>query len=238
MTRDSRCHALILKSRPSGEAGLFRATVFGGPKSRLRSYASPFHSGLAWLYRNPVGDSCKLGDFDVRSWRPGLRESYARVTAADAVCETVLASHGGGGSWQSALDLAETALDGIARAEDRQCRPLFLRFLWQWADFLGIRPDFSRCSSCGAPLPENARLSFSTREAGMVCAACLRRDGPRLAPLVDTDPACRTWLRAQIAPETEVPGDIPAPAFAEANALATGVLTREFGRKPASWACV
>ena len=51
------------------------------------------------VYHDPSKDSRKLSDFDVRSWRPGLRELYERAMAADAVAETVLASHGGG--WQA-----------------------------------------------------------------------------------------------------------------------------------------
>ena len=151
MQRNVCYTALILRCRPLGESnrdiwlltaeeGILRAIVFGGPKSKLRSYASPFHSGQAWIYHEPVKDSRKLGDFDVQSWRPGLRELYERAMAADAVAETILASHGGGGNWIEALTLAEAVLDAISDAGSSQCSLLLWYFLWQWAGILGIRP--------------------------------------------------------------------------------------------------
>jgi DNA repair protein RecO (recombination protein O) len=56
MPRNHTYTALILRVRPSGEShrevwflsaeeGILRATVFGGPKSRLRSQAAPFTRG-------------------------------------------------------------------------------------------------------------------------------------------------------------------------------------------------
>ncbi|MDR2078214.1 MAG: recombination protein O N-terminal domain-containing protein, partial [Treponema sp.] len=51
--------AIILRVRPSGESnretwaltaeeGILRATVFGGPKSKLRSHVEPYHRGTLW----------------------------------------------------------------------------------------------------------------------------------------------------------------------------------------------
>ena len=96
MSRNFSYSVLTLRVRPSGESnreawflsaeeGIFKATVFGGPKSRLRSQVAPFHQGRLWIYHDPVKDSRKVTDFDVSSWRPGLRELYERVMAADAL---------------------------------------------------------------------------------------------------------------------------------------------------------
>jgi DNA repair protein RecO (recombination protein O) len=124
MTRTPSYNALILRTRPSGESnrevtlltaeeGLLRATVFGGPKSRLRAYIAPYHQGTAWLYRDPVKDSLKVTDFDVRFWRPGIREDYDRTMAASAIAETILASHGGGTERAAALALAGNIFDAL-----------------------------------------------------------------------------------------------------------------------------
>ena len=150
--------ALVLRARPSGESnrevwfltaeeGILRATVFGGPKSRLRAHAAPFHSGTVWLYHDPVRDSRKVTDFDVVSWRPALRELYERTMTANAGAETVLASHGGGGNWKTALDLFSRFLDGLEEARAAGCSRVFVRFLWDWAAFLGGRPGLA-CASC------------------------------------------------------------------------------------------
>ncbi|MCL2599847.1 MAG: DNA repair protein RecO C-terminal domain-containing protein [Treponema sp.] len=249
MTRNLCCSALILRTRASGEsnrdiwllgadAGLLRATVFGGPKSRLRSYASPFHSGQAWIYHDPVKDSRKLTDFDVRSWRPGIREMYERAMACDAVAETVLSSHGGGGNWGGALLLAEAALDALALADGEACPHILLWFLWQWADFLGLRPDFSHCSQCGRPAPDNRVLRFSLREAGIVCSACLgERAGHGMHGIEEIGPGCRRWLETvRHLPPTQLDMHPPdARSFREAKSLTTAILAGMMGRRLASW---
>jgi len=117
------CTALALRVRPWGESnrqvsfltaeeGLLQATVFGGPKSKLRAYTAPYHNGTLWIYHDPVHDSRKVTDFDVHAWREGLRENYDRIMAAGAIAETILESHGGSGGGQ-ALNLALLSLDAL-----------------------------------------------------------------------------------------------------------------------------
>jgi DNA repair protein RecO (recombination protein O) len=177
MPRTFTCTALVLRTRPSGESnreawfltaeeGIIRATVFGGPKSRLRAHVAPFHSGPLWFYHDPVRDSRKVTDFDVQSWRPGIREQYDRTMAADALAETILASHGGGGNWETAFTLAGGTLDALETADDRQCLPALLHFFWNWLDILGLRPETL------PPLDPGARRWLAAVEAlapGEVC---------------------------------------------------------------------
>jgi DNA repair protein RecO (recombination protein O) len=161
MPRTFTYTALVLRTRPSGESnreawfltaeeGLLQATVFGGPKSRLRSHVASFHSGPLWIYRDPVRDSRKVTDFDVQNWRPGLREQYDRTMAADALAETILHSHGGGGNWKAAFTLAGGTLDALEEAADRQCLPILLHFFWNWLDTLGLRPEVLPPLNAGA----------------------------------------------------------------------------------------
>jgi DNA repair protein RecO (recombination protein O) len=91
------------------------------------------------IYHNPVRDSRKVSDFEVQSWRPGLRELYERVMVADALAETILAFHGGGGAWREALTLAGTVLDSLNDADEAACSRLGVHFLWQWAGIMGLR---------------------------------------------------------------------------------------------------
>ncbi|MDR2098254.1 MAG: recombination protein O N-terminal domain-containing protein [Spirochaetaceae bacterium] len=159
MSRFSACPALALRVRSSGESnreaffltagmGITRAYVYGGPKSRLRSYVSPFHSGGLYLYHDPVRDSFKVTDFDVRRWRPGIRESYERTMAAAAIAETVLAGFGGGCNWTEALEQTNASLDALENAADSQVSRVFVHFLWNWAELAGVyaASSFSRLS--------------------------------------------------------------------------------------------
>jgi DNA repair protein RecO (recombination protein O) len=152
LNRFINVQALALRVRESGEAnreaffltsefGIIRAIVYGGPKSKLRSYVSPNHAGTLYLYYDPVRDSYKVSDFDVSAWRPGLREMYERSQSAGAIAETILASDGGGASWDSALRLANASLEALSNADAETVRRVTLHFLWNWAEILGVRPE-------------------------------------------------------------------------------------------------
>jgi DNA repair protein RecO (recombination protein O) len=102
--------ALALRARESpggsriltlmtAEAGLVDVFVFGGPKSRLRSLASPYASGRAFVYLDPVKDFQKLSDFDVRESYPALRDELGRLWAAGLVAELLIKTSGGGGDY-------------------------------------------------------------------------------------------------------------------------------------------
>jgi len=241
--RNLAYNALILRSRPSGdsnrdvwllcgEAGLLRATVFGGPKSKLRSYASPFHSGRALVYHDPVKNTFKLTDFEVEVWRPGLREIYERAVSAGAVAETVLASHGGGGNWDRALAVSGSALDALGTAGGEACAGIVLWFLWQWTDFLGLRPDLDTCSVCGKAGPGG----YSVREGGMVCASCSRD----AAGFINAGPGCRRWLETAcgVNPELLYRYTLDRRSFGEAKSLATAILAEAVGRRLECWESV
>lgn len=155
MTRFSACPALVLRVRPSGESnreavfltadsGISRGFVYGGPKSRLRSYVSPFHSGGLYLYHDPVRDSYKVTDFDVRNWRPGIRENYDRTMAAAAITDTVLAGFGGGCNWSEALEQANASLDAMEIAAAPDVLRVLVHFLWNWAELTGIHNGLQR----------------------------------------------------------------------------------------------
>jgi len=201
MARSFTYSALTLRLKPFGESnreawfltaeeGLLRAAVFGGPKSRLRSLVSPFHSGTLWVYHDPVRDSRKVSDFDVQLWRPGIRELYERAMASDAVAETILASHGGGGSWRAAFDLAVNVLDALDGAGAAACARYVVYFLWQWAEILGVKPDISICSVCSREARRDEVLWYSSKKEALFCEQCVEQD-----PALRLGAGARLWLR-------------------------------------------
>jgi DNA repair protein RecO (recombination protein O) len=216
MQRSFSSQALVLRVRHSGESnreavflsaeeGLIHATLFGGPKSRLRSHVSPFNSGLLWTYRDPAKDFRKVSDFDVQSWRPGLRELYERSAAASLVAAAVLNGHGGGGAFAEAFALANAALDALADADEACCERIIIHFMWNWTAILGNRGgDIRFCAACACEYPPDAVLWFIPGE-GFLCAACAerasaadRRGGvgtmPGSGALIG--PGARRWLLA------------------------------------------
>jgi DNA repair protein RecO (recombination protein O) len=257
MARTCTYSALILRVRSSGESnrdlwfltaeeGILRATLFGGPKSKLRAYAAPFHRGTIWIYHDPVRDSRKVTDFDVTAWRPGIRERYERSAAASAVAETILAAHGGGGEWREALGLADRTLDALEGADESLCQEILLRFLWDWAEVLGCRPELFRCGSCACEFPADGVSWYVRREGILLCPACSGR-GPetrgagdaeggsrRENPGLPLGPGARRWLLTADPPSlTNRAPD--AASLAQAKALVTDILAGLFGRRLASW---
>ena len=247
-TRNALYSALVLRSRPSGEAnnevnlltaeeGILRATVFGGPKSKLRSHSAPYNSGRVWIYRDPAKDYSKISDFDVQSWRPGLRELYERTMAAGGVAETILSSHGGGGDWDSALKIAVSTLDALENANEELCERLLVHFLWRWAEFLGIQPHLDFCAACeDTAVPET--LWFSARENSILCANCLPASSSASMPnLMRLNPGSRRWLAAVglLEPSHLHRYSMDKRSLGEAKALTTAVMTGALGKRLASW---
>jgi DNA repair protein RecO (recombination protein O) len=260
MARSFTYSALVLRVRPSGESnrdawfltaeeGILRATVFGGPKSRLRAHVASFHRGKLWVYHDPVRDSRKVTDFDVLSWRPGLRERYERSAAAAAVAETILASLGGGGGWPGALALADGALEALEGADEPLCRRVLIHFLWNWADILGLRPELNRCASCACEAPGDGVLWYSGREGVMLCPSCMvrapGRTGPgggpaefeNPGPLLPVGPGARSWLgrTADLAPSVLGRYTMDGASAREAALLVTELLAAALGKKLTTW---
>jgi len=273
MSRTAVYSALVLRSRPSGESnsevtlltaeeGIIKATVFGGPKSKLRAHSAPYNSGQVWVYRDPAKEYGKLSDFDVRSWRPGLRELYERTMAASALSETILCTHGGGGDWGEALKLASATLDALESANEELCPRLLVHFLWRWAGFLGIQPHIESCAVCG-DRAASGPLWFSAREGSVLCGSCVPKDeinfqNQALSPMSSKElssnelsskelssvpgmlllnPGSRRWLTAvePLEPALLYRYSMDGKSFHEAKSLACAVLTAALGKRLGSW---
>jgi DNA repair protein RecO (recombination protein O) len=243
MSRTAVYSALVLRSRPSGESnsevtlltaeeGIIKATVFGGAKSKLRAYCAPYNSGQVWIYKDKSKEYAKISDFDVRSWRAGLRELYERTMSSAAVAETILSSHGGGGEWGGALKLAADTLDTLENANEELCARLLIHFLWRWAGFLGIQPHLENCAACGNVAGDNT-LWFKAHEDAVFCADCSSEQ----SGLLQINPGCRRWLSAVNTLESVQVHrySMDNKSFNEAKALTAAILTGAIGKRLNSW---
>jgi len=259
MSRTFVYSALVLRTRHSGESnnevtlltaeeGIIKATVFGGPKSKLRAHSAPYNSGQVWIYRDKSKEYAKITDFDVHSWRAGLRELYERTMTASAIAETILSSHGGGGEWQTALNMAIETMDTLETATEELCGRLLIHFLWRWSGFLGIQPHLETCAACGKDVGfQNANNSnadnnteasgnalwFSSREDAVFCAACAANQ----QDLLQLNPGSRRWLTAvSTLKAAQIPRySMDKKSFEEAKSLTTAVLTGAIGKRLNSW---
>jgi len=199
-TRSASFEAIILRSKevPSGarvatllsaEEGIVEAFVFGGGKSKLRSLASPWHFGRAWIYRDTAKGLIKLTDFDPLHEYQGIRGNLDSIAAASFVSEFMIASSALGGDWADALLLVrdtlsacDEAAQGVARraallvasqtesgAVDRAVSLFTVRAL----EAMGLMPDPDECSACAGAIRRDAVHSYSRRTGGFVCPHCL-----------------------------------------------------------------
>jgi len=179
--------SLVLRARESpggariltlmtAEAGLVDAFVFGGPKSKLRSLASPYASGRAFVYLDPVKDYRKLSDFEARDSYPALRDELGKLWGAGLVAELLLKTAGGGGDFHLVLELALDCLSSLdAAAPGEYDRPLLV-FCWRLVSLLGLGPDPSSCAACGAEIRAGAGAAYSFERELFLCPACASRE--------------------------------------------------------------
>ena len=182
--------ALILSVAMSGEnnrratvfspdEGIFSATLYGGPKSRMRSLVSPMNSGTLYLYRDESKNQTKITDFDVKNYHLSFRENLFKTYAASLATEILLKTKCAG-SPQESWRILNGFLDGMEFSDENESRLGLIRFLWRYLGLLGVRPDTALCCSCGASLHSmkitgealSCGYVFSRAENGFVCPDC------------------------------------------------------------------
>lgn len=181
--QDNRSVCLFTKD------GIEWATLFGGPKSKLRGAVSPWNRGLAYIYKNEEKGSAKITDFDVQKYHPTFRENLFKSFAAALAGEIVQKSKCAG-SPEQCFVLTNGFLDGMDLLGEDEARLGLLRFLWRYVDLLGVRPQVDSCPRCQKEFfAEGRALNFiqsalesetggkrlalySPSEASFVCADC------------------------------------------------------------------
>lgn len=156
--------SLLLPSKQSSV--LLRASVFGGAKSKLKGLVIPYHSGTVWFYSNPVKNSNKITDFEVKNYRSGLRENLTRLWAAAFAAE-IAEKLQGNVDWL----LMNAFLNGLEVSSDEECRKAVLRFIWRNLEYSGLTPELFCCTRCGGKIEGSSYFIFA--EDGAVCRKCI-----------------------------------------------------------------
>lgn len=195
MGRNLTLRAVILRNYRIGEihkgivlftdsAGLVSAIAHGAlsPKGRLRGVTDPFCTGYAYLYHDPVKDSYKVTDFDVRSYFSGLRDSVTRYYTANLWAEVILKSHGGGVSSKELFSLFFNALTALDDADDRAAKRVSAAYLWRYLDLVGSAPSVEACAECGRAFDDRyrANLAYDRAGGGLVCDHCADATAERM----------------------------------------------------------
>jgi DNA repair protein RecO (recombination protein O) len=161
----------------SSELGLVDAFVFGGPKSKLRSLATPYSAGRAFIYHDPVRNYSKLSDLEAREPFSRLRDSLRKLFAANLVAELLLKTAGGGGDFRHVLELSLDCLRGIETLPEARADYPLLLFIWRLLEVIGLLPEIEFCAGCSAALGGGEARHWSPSDGGFLCLRCRHGSG-------------------------------------------------------------
>ena len=93
MQRSFSTEAIILNLKPAGEnntsvtiitpdKGILYVTLYGGPKSKMRSVVSQWNCGIIYLYENPEKNQTKISDFDLKKFHSTFGQNLFKLYAA------------------------------------------------------------------------------------------------------------------------------------------------------------
>ena len=190
MSRNNSMEATVLSLKQSGEnnrsvcfltpdQGIIYGTLFGGPKSKLKSLVSPFNKGTLYLYTDETKKTSKITDFDVKSFHLSFRENLFKTWAANLGAEILIKTKCAGSPSQ-AFVLYNGLLDGMELCDENDSRLGLIRFLWRYMWLLGIKPDTSECRQCGKSFLTGKlttdtikyKAAYIESENGFVCEEC------------------------------------------------------------------
>jgi DNA repair protein RecO (recombination protein O) len=171
--------ALVLLT---ADLGLLRAAAYGAWKmhSALRTGSEPFSHSLARLYHDPVKNTWKVTDLEVRESFDGLRADLGRIEAASLWAEIVQKSIAAGETTGGVYRLLLACLRALEAAPAERVPYASAQFLWRFLDLAGYRPDAAACERCGRSFGEAEGAAWLTAPGGIACRACA---GPSGLPL-------------------------------------------------------
>ena len=187
MNRSYYDSALVINLKPSGEnnttvtlltktKGIIFATLYGGPKSRLRSLVTLWNSGIIYLYEAQEKKQTKISDFDVKNYHTSFSQSLYKSYAANLACELCIKTRCAG-SFEECWKLTSGFLDGLEIATEEQAQTGLLRFLWRFLELLGVQPATHVCAGCGksflsAGLTLQEKTYYNGIENKFICGEC------------------------------------------------------------------
>lgn len=165
MNRTSNSPAIILNLKPLGENnssvtlltpvhGIVYATLYGGPKSKMKSLVCQWNSGNVWLYETPEKNQIKISDFEVTNYHTSFSLNLFKMYAASLAAELAIKTRCGGSNEQC-FKLLSGFLDGMELCDEEQSRVGLIRFLWRYLELLGVQPQAHLCGNCGKSFLDN-----------------------------------------------------------------------------------
>jgi DNA repair protein RecO (recombination protein O) len=157
------------------QRGIVRVIAKGAHR-KTKAGASKFDGGIdlmdlgqAVMSIDPAREMGTLTEWKLtgapRELRASLRAIYLGLSACEIVA-TLIEEHD---PHPDAFDLLSTSLNEL-RAE--RVEQTYLAFVIDLLEAAGYLPELTACVSCGKPVADQQRISFSPRRGGVVCADC------------------------------------------------------------------
>lgn len=187
MQRSYSTPAVIISIRPLGEnnssvtlltpeKGIIYATLYGGPKSKMKSLVLPWNSGILYLYDNQEKNQLKITDFDVKNYHQSFSQNLFKMYAASFAAEIVVKTHCGGSN-EECFRLFSGLLDGMELSGEEESRVGLIRFLWRYLELLGVQSDATCCGECNKSFIDSefaltGQTYYNEVENFFVCSEC------------------------------------------------------------------
>lgn len=180
--------------------GILPLFLFGGPKSSLRSAATPYILADIEVYHDRRNDFLKLTGATILDTFDGLHKSFSHMHAAAVVAEYVIRTSAFGGEYELALKMVTTLLYELTSIEEPLAPYAMYAFLWNALAPQGLAPDTNACEHCGKRFTEEGALPgrLLARERSFLCAKCAeerRRQGFPASAMILVDAMALQCLR-------------------------------------------
>lgn len=199
----------------SPESGIFYATLYGGPKSRLRSSVQKFNMGQLFYYEDSQRKLKKISDFDARECPQTFRTDIYKMWAASLGAELVIKTSAAG-DYRNAYTLLCAFLKGMDASDEKGARLGTLRFLWRYLRLLGVQPDTNYCVSCSSEISlqnqdgSTGVLHYFPSMKGFLCGDCLSSYGQSKENMNQALSVSKKALEYLEAINTQTPGKVRA----------------------------
>lgn len=199
MNRSFSTPAIVVNIKPLGEnnssvtlltqdKGIIFATLYGGPKSKMKSLVSQWNSGIIYLYENPEKNQLKISDFDVKNYHTSFSQNLYKLYAASLAAEIAIKTRCAGSNEQC-FTLVSGFFDGMELCNEEQSKVGLIRFLWRYIELLGVQPDASTCAGCDSSFLDskfaNEQVSYYNGiENCFICSDCIQeKDSSAVFPI-------------------------------------------------------
>ena len=123
-----------------------------------------------YIYFSPKRDLQTLGDINLENSFNSIRGSLLKIGYALSILELVESFFDYGNPDITFFDFSKQIFYNLDESDDEQV--IFWYYLLKLASYLGFKPEFLICRSCGKQIGGN-EVNFSMSEGSVLCSSCL-----------------------------------------------------------------